>query len=109
MSGVLRIVTLALICCTCSCFAQQSLFKAGPLLGFNSSQLEGDEASEQSISLMESMVYKMNFSFAKPVKVVYSSADTEMGGKKNRQVMLETTFKTLMDDVSALNTSIVLK
>ena len=73
------------------------------------SQLDGSEISPQSISLMESMVYKMNFSFSKPVKVVYSSAEAEMGGKKNREVKLETTFKTLMDDVSALNTSIVLR
>ena len=73
------------------------------------SQLNGEKVTDQSISLMESMVYKLNFSFAKPVKVVYSSAEAEMGGKKNKKVMLEASFKTLMDDVTALNTSIVLK
>ncbi|MCB0835603.1 MAG: hypothetical protein KDE26_02045 [Bacteroidetes bacterium] len=73
------------------------------------SQLEGSDIPDQNFSLMESMLYKLNFSFPKPVKVVYSSAEAEMVGKKNRKVNIEASFKTLLDDETALNTSIVLK
>ncbi|MDX2250265.1 MAG: hypothetical protein SF052_26015 [Bacteroidia bacterium] len=72
-------------------------------------EFEDEETAGQISSLMESMKYKLNFTFAQPVKVVYSGANSELGGKKEQSVWVETDFKTLLHDVSTLNTSIVLK
>lgn len=72
-------------------------------------ELEDPETASQVSSLMESMKYKLNFTFDKSVKVVYSAAQTEIVGKKDRSVTVETDFKTLLNDVSTLNSSIVLK
>lgn len=72
-------------------------------------ELEDPETADQVSSLMESMKYKLNFTFDKSVKVVYSAAETAIGGKKDRNVTVETNFKTLLNDVSTLNSSIVLK
>ena len=71
--------------------------------------LGDDESSEMAMSVLESMKYKLNFKFKQSVKVVYSSVDARMFGKKNREVAIEANFKQLTEDVEALNTSIVLK
>lgn len=76
----------------------------------DTSELLGDdESSEYALQIMESMSYRLKFAFKKPVKAIYSSAQATMGGKKNREVVIEANFKELSDDIQTLSTSIVLK
>lgn len=76
----------------------------------NTSDLLGeDESSEYAMQIMESMSYKLKFEFKKPVKAIYSSASAELGGKKNREVVIQANFKELSEDIQTLSTSIVLK
>jgi hypothetical protein len=76
----------------------------------NTSDLLGDdESSEYAMQIMESMTYRLKFAFKKPVKAIYSSASAEMGGKKNREVVIQANFKELSEDIQTLSTSIVLK
>lgn len=70
----------------------------------------GDEdMTEQTQALLQSVNYKINYKFARPIKVVYSSAETKLMGKKNKSVDISTSFKHLLKNKEALNTSIVLK
>jgi hypothetical protein len=76
----------------------------------NTSDLLGDdESSEYAMQIMESMSYRLKFEFKKPVKAIYSSASAEIGGKKNREVVIKANFKELSEDIQTLSTSIVLK
>ena len=60
----------------------------------DTSELLGDdESSEYALQIMESMSYRLKFAFKKPVKAIYSSAEATMGGKKNREVVIEANFK----------------
>lgn len=70
----------------------------------------GEEGEmEQMAMFMESMKYKLNMTFKKPVQAVYTSASSKFLDKKNKQVELTATFKQVMDDQSVLNASIVTK
>ncbi|MEZ4825452.1 MAG: hypothetical protein R3C61_04035 [Bacteroidia bacterium] len=71
--------------------------------------MDDPETEEQVSGFLQQMKYKLNFSFASPVKVVYSGAESEITGKKDKAVSIETNFRTLLEDASTLNSSIVLK
>lgn len=68
-----------------------------------------DDSSEMAMEMLESMKYELNFEFKRSVKVVYSSAEAVLGGKKNREVAIVANFKQLTEDPEALNASIVFK
>ena len=77
---------------------------------FDASEMLGsDEEAEYAKTLMESMVYNVNFTFKKPVKVVYSAAKVDLGGKKNREVKIQSNLKDLLEDSEKLNASIIFK
>lgn len=76
----------------------------------DTSELLGDdESSEMAMSMLESMEYKLNFTLKKPVKIVYSSVDARIHGKKNKEVAIVANFKELTESPDALDASIVLK
>lgn len=77
-------------------------FKTKDLLGDN-------EASEYALSMLESMKYEVNFSFKRPVKVVYTASDAKLEGKKNQSISLQADFKLLTEDHESLDASIVFK
>jgi len=71
---------------------------------------EGEEGEmEQMAMFMESMKYKLNMTFKKPVQAVYTSASSKFLDKKNKQVEITASFKEVMDNQSVLNASIVTK
>ncbi|MEL6676747.1 MAG: hypothetical protein AAFR61_31345 [Bacteroidota bacterium] len=71
--------------------------------------IEQADESEKLRSVLQSMNYKLNFTFAKPIKVVYSVAEATLLGKKHKEVEIEANLKDLIQDTEMLNTSIVLK
>jgi hypothetical protein len=77
------------------------------LLGEAGTGEEGE--MEQMAMFMESMKYKLNMTFKKPIQAVYTSADSKFLDKKNKQVEIVATFKQVMDDQTVLNASIVTK
>ncbi len=71
---------------------------------------EGEEGeAEQMAMLMESMKFKLTMTFKKPIKSVYTSADSRFLDKKNKQVEIVATVKQVMDDPSVLNATIKTK
>lgn len=77
---------------------------------FNTKELLGDdEASEYALSMLQSMKYQVNFSFKRPVKVVYTASDAKLEGKKNQSISLQADFKVLTEDHESLDASIVFK
>ena len=77
---------------------------------FDASEMLGtDEEAEYAKTLMQSMAYNVNFTFKQPVKVVYSAAKVELGGKKNREVKIQSNLKDLLEDSEKLNASIIFK
>jgi len=64
-----------------------------------------DEDSEMAATFLESMKYQLHFEFKNDVKAVYAS-DADIN---SNQVDIEVNFMDVAEDVSALNTSIVLE
>lgn len=64
---------------------------------------------EQMAMFMESMKYKINMTFKKPVQAVYTSASSKFLDKKNKQVEITASFKQVMEDQGVLNATIVTK
>ena len=71
--------------------------------------LESTEESRKAMAVLQSMNYKINMKFARPVKVVYAMAETSLIGKKSKEVKLETSMRELLEESEMLNTSVVLK
>lgn len=77
---------------------------------FSVDQLLGEEeSSSYAKAILESVTYELDFSFKNSVKVVYSSSDASIKGKKNREVTIKSSLLDLSADSSALKTSIVLR
>ena len=77
---------------------------------FNTKELLGnDEASDYALGMLESMKYQVNFTFKRPVKIVYTASDAKMEGKKNQSISLNADFKLLTEDHESLDASIVFK
>jgi hypothetical protein len=80
------------------------------LEAFNPADMLGEEGDgEQMMMFMESMKYKVNMTFKKPIMAVYTEADAELMGKKNKQVGVEASFRKLMDNQDALDMTVVMK
>jgi len=67
------------------------------------------EGGEEMDFVLESMQYKMSYTFDKRVKVVYADAQAEVSGEDNEQVTLTTNFKELLGREEYLSASFVLK
>ncbi|GAB4426238.1 MAG: hypothetical protein OHK0039_44200 [Bacteroidia bacterium] len=70
---------------------------------------EDEETAQQAQAFLESMKYRLKFRFKKPVQSVYSSSDARLGGKKNREVEIETNFRAISEDASNLDATVILK
>lgn len=70
---------------------------------------EDEETAAQATAFLESMTYRLRFEFARPVQVTYAQSEAEIGGRKNKQLQLETNFKEIADDAGVLNATVVLK
>ena len=71
--------------------------------------LDDSDEEGKTLAILQSMNYKINMKFARPVKVVYAMAETSIIGKKSKEVKLETSMRDLIEESEMLNTSIVLK
>lgn len=70
----------------------------------------GEEGEmEQMMMFMESMKYKLNMTFKKPIQAVYTSASSKFLDKKNKQVEITASFKEVLASQEVLNASIVTK
>ncbi len=68
-----------------------------------------EESNAYAKAIFESVSYELKFEFKNSVKAVYSAADAEIGGKKNRLVNIKASLLDITDDNNVLNTSIVLR
>ncbi|RMG58485.1 MAG: hypothetical protein D6722_23515 [Bacteroidetes bacterium] len=70
---------------------------------------EDEETAAQATAFLESMTYRINFEFAKPVKVAYAQTEAKIGGRKNKALQLESNFMEIAEDAAVLNATVVLK
>jgi len=71
-------------------------------------QLGASDDSDQALAILQSMKYKLRFTFKKPVEAVYSSAEAtyDNGGKS---INIETDFATLANTTDVLNATVLIK
>ncbi|WNJ19721.1 hypothetical protein [Pontibacter sp. G13] len=68
-----------------------------------------DEESEQARMFLGQMTYEIDYTFAKPIKVVYGPESAQVGGKKDRELKVSSSFLELAETQDRLGTTIVLK
>ncbi|TAE46541.1 MAG: hypothetical protein EAZ89_19900 [Bacteroidetes bacterium] len=68
-----------------------------------------DEEGESALAMLEQMKYRVKMNFAQPVEAVYAGVDAQIGGKKDREVLVEGNFRQLAENSELLSSQVVLR